>query len=236
MKSVLRNFSQIIFYFLLSANTLVLIGCGASGSKYDASEYSLSAEMSLVKDLTSEERAIATRICYAYQSKSSSFRGKNYNVGTFTYNIASKSCTEERTDYAVKSFLKATSSAMNLETDSKNIFVSAIQTEESGYLAQLCEKIQNNRPISNTVTEGGTKVQISFFRDTHDSYALRYFTTDEDSKVVRIDSMEILKVITRPVPGSDQIQGMDESYSLFKTCKESGKYSEFIQSFSSFTK
>lgn len=222
--------------FILSiTGLLVLSGCGGAGSK-DPSGYSISAQMSVVQNLTPEERAIATRVCYAYQSKSSSFRSQNYNGGTFIFNMKSRNCVDARSDYTVNSVLKASVSSMTLVPDTDKPFVTSIQTDQSGYLAQLCGKIQNNKPISNTVTEMTTKVQISFFKDTLDSYTLKYFTPDEATKAMRIESMDTYKVRTQVGIGSGQILGMDEGYSRFQTCGTSDKYSEFNQNFSSFTK
>lgn len=231
MKSALKH----IFYFSPILSTLVLSGCGGAGSK-DASGYSISAQMSVVQNLTVEERAVATRICYAYQSKSSSFRGQNYNGGTFIFNINSRNCVDDKTKYTVNSVLKSSSTSMTLVPDTDKPFVGNIQTDQSGYLAQLCGKIQNNKPISNTVTEVTTKVQISFFKDTFDSYTLKYFTPEASTNAMKITSMESYKVRTQSVVGSGQIQGMDEEYTLYQTCGTSDKYSEFVQSFSSFTK
>ncbi len=222
-------------YLLSIASILVLSGCGAAGNK-DPSGYSISAQMSVVQNLTVEERAVATRICYAYQSKSSNFRSQNYNGGTFTFDIKSRNCVDARANYTVNSVLKSSSTSMTLVPDTDKPFVGSIQTDQSGYLAQLCGKIQTNKPISNTVTETTTKVQISFFRDSLDSYTLKYFTPDPSTKAMKIESMETYKVRTQASVGSGQIQGMDESYSLFQTCGTSDKYSEFNQSFSSFSK
>jgi hypothetical protein len=230
MKSALKSHSNL----LSIASILVLSGCGAAGNK-DPSGYSINAQMSVVQNLTVEERAVATRICYAYQSKSSSFRSQNYNGGTFTFDVNSRNCVDARANYKVNSVLKSSSTSMTLVPDTDKPFVTSVQTDQSGYLAQLCGKIQNNKPISNTVTETTTKVQISFFRDSLDSYTLKYFAPDAN-KVMKIESMETYKVRTQSSVGSGQIQGMDESYSLFQTCGTSDKYSEFTQQFSSFTK
>ena len=233
MKSALKQNS---YFLLFVSSMIVLSGCGGGAGSKDSSGYSISAQMSVVQDLTVEERAIATRICYAYQSKSSSFRSQTYNGGTFIFNMNSRNCVDARASYTVNSVLKSSSSLMTLVPDSDLPFVSTIQTNQSGYLAQLCGKIQNNRPISNTVTEVTTKVQINFFKDTLDSYTLKYFTPDENTKAMRIESMETYKVRTQFNNGSGQVLGMDEGYSRFQTCGTSDKYSEFNQNFSSFNK
>lgn len=225
----------------LSLSALVLLSaCSDGAGSKDPSGYSTAIEMSVVQDLSVAERGIATRICYAYRSKSTSFRGQNYSSGTFIYNINSRNCVDARTQYNVNSFLRASTTAMVMVPDTDKPFMETIQTEQSGYLSQLCEKIQTNRPISNTVSELSTKVQINFFRDTadnRDGYTLKYFNPSiSHNNALRIDSMETYKVQTQASVGQGQIQGMDESYSLYQTCGESDKFSEFIQVFSSFSK
>lgn len=221
-------------YLLLSIPCmLILAGCGGAGSK-DPSGYSTNAQMSVVQDLSPVERAIATRICYAYQSKSSSFRGLLFNGGSFVYNIDSKNCVDARTSYTVNSVLKVAVSSLTMEPDTDKPFQKVVQTDTMGYLSQLCAKIKNNKPISNTVTETATKIQISFFQDTLDSYNLRYFTPSGTNGAYKITSSETLKVRTQFNLSGSQILGMDEKYTLQQTCGSSDKYSEFNQTFSSF--
>lgn len=215
---------------LTSTFLLVLAGCGGAGSK-DATGYSISAQMSVVQDLSVEERAIATRICYAYQSKSSSFRGQTYNAGSFTYAVDSRNCVDARTNYTVNAVLKSATVPMTMEPDTDKPFQKVVQTDTSGYLTQLCAKIKNNKPISNTVTETSTKIQIRFFKDTFDSYTLRYFTPTGTNNAMKIASAETIKVRTDSSTG---ILGMDEKYTIQQTCGTSDKYSEFNQSFSAF--
>ena len=224
----------IFFYFLSILNLLTVSGCGVVGS-IDSSEYYTSEQMSLVQNLSVEERAIATRICYAYQSKSSSFRAKNYNGGTFTYDINSKNCEGTRSHYTVNSVFKSSNTSMTLVPDTDKPFVATIQTDESGYLTQLCGKIKSNTPISNTVSEVSTKIQISFIKNTLDSYTIKFFVPDEKTNLMKIESMETFKVTTKTT-SEGQIKGIDESYSVFKTCETSDKFSEFNQKFSSYTK
>ncbi len=233
MKSSLNQY----FSALSFLNFLMLSSCGGVIG-IDPSVYYTSEQMSVIQNLSVDQRAIATRICYAYQSKSSSFRSKNYNDGVFTHDINSKSCEDTRTNYTVKSIFKSSNSSMTLVSDTDRPFKGLIQTDKIGYLAQLCEKILTNMPISNTVTEETTNIQISFSksRDSLDSYTIKYFTPVANTNLMKIESMEIYKVITKPVVGSGQIQGMDESYSSYKTCESSDKYSEFSQNFSSFKK
>ena len=227
-----------IFHFLTIPSLLILFGCGGVIG-IDPAHYYTSEQMSFIQNISDRERTIATRICYAYQSKSSSFRGKNYNTGTFIHNISSKSCEDTRTNYTVNSIFKSSNTSnasMTLVPDTDKPFITTIQTDQLGYLTQLCEKIKSNRPISNTATEVTTKIQISFSKDTHDSYTIKYFLPVPSSNLMKIESMETFKVITKANAEKGEIQGMDESYSLFKTCETSDKYSEFVQKFSSFTK
>ncbi len=226
----MSNLHRSIHLLLSSTFLLALAGCGGAGSK-DLTGYATNAQMSVVQDLTTEERAIATRICYAYQSKSSSFRGQTYNAGSFAYNITSKNCVDARANYKVNAVLKATTSSMVMEPDTDKPFQKTVQTDTTGYLTQVCAKIRSNKVISNTVTETSTKIQIKFFKDTMDSYTLRYFTPTGTNGALKISSGETIKVVTDSGSG---ILGMDNSYTIQQTCGTSDKYSEFNQSFSAF--
>ena len=226
----MKNLRRSHLLFLSSTFLLTLAGCGGAGSK-DPTGYSINAQMSVVQELAPEERAIATRICYAYQSKSSSFRGQTYNAGSFVYKIESKNCVDAHADYTVKAVLKASTSSLVMEPDTDKPFQKVVQTDTSGYLTQLCAKIKSNKPISNTVTETSTKIQINFFKDTLDSYTLRYFTPSGTNGSMKITSAETVKVRT---DSSNGILGMDEKYTIQQTCGTSDKSSEFNQMFSVF--
>lgn len=230
--------SKTKLHFLISLTTLAtLSGCGGGAGSKDPSGYSINAQMSAVQNLTAEERAIATRICYAYQSKSSSFRGMNYNGGTFNFSVDSRNCVDAKETYSITSILKATSTSMVLETSSEKPFYGTIQTSSVGLLSQLCSKMQNNLPVSNTATDGKVKIQVGFFRDTLDSYTLRYFSpSSSDASKMVITSAETFKVRTQFNISGTQILGMDEKYSVQQTCGTSEKYSEFNQNFTSFVK
>lgn len=218
-------------YLLISTTFLLpLAGCGGAGSK-DVTGYSINAQMSVVQDIPPEERAIATRICYAYQSKSSGFRGQAYNAGSFVYKIESKNCVDAHAAYTVNAVLKASTSSLVMEPDTDKPFQKVVQTDTSGYLTQLCAKIKNNKAISNTVTETSTKIQITFFKDTLDSYTLRYFTPTGTNGAMKIASAETVKVRT---DSSNGILGMDEKYTIQQTCGTSDKSSEFNQMFTIF--
>ncbi len=233
MKRALNQF----FFFISILSFFMLASCGGVVG-IDPSLYYTSEQMSLVQSLSVEERTIATRICYAYQSKSSTFRSKSYDNGTFTFDINSKNCEDTRTNYTVNSVFKSLNSSLTFVPETDKPFKSIIQTDKVGYLSQLCEKMFNNMPVSNTVAEANMTIQISFSRETLDSYTIKYFipAVNSQSNLMKIESMETYKVITKPVLGSGQIKGMDESYSSYKTCETSDKFSEYSQKFSSFKK
>ena len=127
MKSAVNQF----FHFLAIPSFLILSGCGGVIG-IDPARYYTSEQMSLIQNISDRQRAIATRICYAYQSKSSSFRGKNYNDGTFIHDITSKSCEDTRTNYTVKSIFKSlntSNTTMTLVPDTNKAFIATIQTD-----------------------------------------------------------------------------------------------------------
>ena len=190
--------------------------------------------MSAIQNISSDERAIATRICYGYQSKDSNFRAQTYYGGTFVFNIVNKDCKSVTVNYNIPGILTLEDKVnMTYETESVKAFESKIQTNQSGYLVQVCKKIQSNKTISNTATESGTQVQVRFFKDVAsglDSYKLSYFTA-----AGVITKAETFNVRTQFNVSGKQILGMDEKFIRQESCPGSDKYSEFSQAFSNFT-
>lgn len=226
-------YRQILFPSILA---LALSGCGAGqGGRTPASVLSASTQMVAVANLTTEERAIATRICYAYQSKSTNFQTSIYTNGIFSFNMISKDCSGNRTTYPLKAKIVVTGDGLEYKSTTSGVnYESKIQTSSSGYLSTLCTKIQNNLSISNTATDDGEKVQISFFKDALDSYTIKYFATSKG--VTSAVGAETFKVRTQYNLQPGQILGMDEVYIGYEMCSDSDKTTEFYQNFSSFSK
>jgi hypothetical protein len=221
--------------FFLSS-TLILSGCGGKHSTASSSSlYSTNAQMSAIQDISTEERAIATRICYAYQSKNTNFRTSPYLGSIFTFKVASSTCDSQSLNYSVPSVLTSDSSGLYFKASATTAFQGSIQTNENGYLSQVCSKIQANLAISNTTAISNTKIQVNFFKDTKDnmdSYTLRYFSMSTS----KIQSAETFQVRTQFNITSSQILGMDEKYIKQETCvTDSSKYSEITQNYSSIT-
>lgn len=220
-----------ILLFSLAALALSACGDGNSGPKKAAIDALITEE----RDLVAEERAIATRICYAYQSKNTSFKTQIYLGRNFEFNITTKSCEDVEETYNINAVLKIESStrlAYIPPISNTNAFEKQVQTNGDGYLAQLCTKIQTNQPISNTVDTGGYKVQIQFFKDKLDGFIFRYFKLTGDAGY-KIERAETFKVRTQFNSTSEQILGMDESFSRESICLTNVKsYSSFTQNFS----
>lgn len=220
------------FLFSVIAILVVASGCGnGNGSKGVSNLYSTSAQMSAIGDLTPEERAIATRICYAYQSKNSNFRVSPYLGGLFSFNVTASTCDGQNLSYTVPSILGLNQSVLYFKADNTRAFTSTVQTNEYGFLSQLCSKIQANLAISNTTAISNTKIQVKFYKDKMDSYTLKYFSMSTN----QIMSAETFQVRTQFNVSTGQILGMDESYAKQETCiSNPAKFSEFSQSFTSF--
>jgi hypothetical protein len=103
------------------------------------------------------------------------------------------------------------------------------QTDNSGYLAQVCSKINNNQPISNTTSINGVNVQIIFFKEIRDAvvkdplegYTVQYFSkiVDSTSSVIsKMTSAETFKIRTQVAYIVGNIMGMEEYYSRESIC------------------
>jgi hypothetical protein len=220
-----------ILLFSIAALALSACGDGNSGPKKSAIDALIAEERNLVE----EERTIATRICYAYQSKNTSFRTQTYLGRNFEFNITTKSCENAKETYSINAVLQIEAGlrlAYMPPVTNTRAFEKQVQTNSAGYLSQLCSKIQTNQPISNTVDIDGYKVQIQFFKDKLDGFIFRYFKLTGDAGY-KIERAETFKVRTQFNSTSAQILGMDESFSRESICLTNVKnYSSFTQNFS----
>lgn len=226
-------------FFILSASTVLVASCGAKKDVHnDASNYATTLQMEQTQDLQPGERDIATRICYAYRSKNTSFRTPTYTNRFYDFGISTRNCDDVQKNTAITTTIKSSgASAVTLTftptVSTDQAFFQKIQTTTSGFLTQLCNKIQNNQAISNTVydEESGSTVQIKFFRDDLDSYRLNYFSKNAEGQMM-ISTAETFKVRTQFNISQSQILGMDEKILKQETCKsDSKKYSDFSQTF-----
>lgn len=235
MRRILKFDHSLIFSFTLVS----MISC--TSGKAPGSKNLLTNVMAEERNLVQDERSIATRICYAYQSKSSAFKTQVYFGGTFTFNVRTKSCGDASENYTITSVLQQDGQGRLVYTapPASKSFEGLVQTNTSGYLSQLCTKIQTNQSISNTTISGGMKVQIEFTKTDLDGFVIRYFSPSQGQGYV-IQRAESLKVRTQFNSGSGQILGMDEVFSRQEVCPvlnpktDPAKASEFTQTFSRF--
>jgi hypothetical protein len=222
---------------LFSIAALALSACGGGVNGTGTKKAAIDALIAEERNLIEEERAIATRICYAYQSKNTSFRTQSYMGGTFRFGIISKSCEGTSENYNISAVLQLEAGGRLTYVPSltnTRSFERQVQTNGVGYLAQLCTKIQTNQPVSNTVNIDGFKVQIQFFKENLDGFILRYF--QRFSNMYKIERAETFKVRTQFNSSSGQILGMDEIFSRERVCQgNDGVFSKFTQTFSNFS-
>jgi len=216
--------------------TSLLASCGGGNSKPQTS-FSTNAILAEERPLTNDERKIATRICYAYQSKSNNFRSGGFINQNFKFSSTKTDCQNSTVKYDVTATLRYDNNnnlvfAPPAILDQNLRFYPKVQTDTNGYLSQLCTKIKNNEVISNTTTQSNTKVQISFSNDGLDYFLLMYFNQQTDGSF-KVDSAEQLKVRTQLNFTTGQILGMDEVYSTQKVCSnfDKAKNSSFTQTF-----
>ncbi len=216
----------------------LLASCGGGNSKPPTS-FSPNAILAEERPLTNDERNIATRICYAYQSKSNNFRSGGFINQNFNFSASKTDCQNSVLNYNVTATLRYDNNnnlyyAPPAILDPNLRFYTKVQTDTSGYLSQLCSKIRTNQPITNTTTQDSTKVQISFSNDGLDYFLLMYFNKQTDG-TYKADSAEQFKVRTQINFTTGQILGMDQVYSTQKVCSSFDKIknSTFTQTFTS---
>ena len=191
-----------------------------------------------VSDLSDSQRIIATRICYAYQSKVATFKGIVGN--NFLFKTVNTDCAARELKNDIMATLRYDLNN-NLEfavNDPTQLFVKSVQTDTVGYLAQLCTKIKNNEVINNTVVTGNVKTQVEFSRKDGDQYVLKTFTVNGD--VSTFQSADTYSVRTQFNISPGQILGMDERFERQKVCPSGATpakpnppvtYSRYVQTF-----
>lgn len=226
--------------FIIFLSIIILSSCGGRNSASNNDTFSATSSLSEEGPISSGERNIATRICYAYQSKSKNFRDSTYLGTHFLFSIKKTDCQNSVTTSQIDSIMNyddnnqlaylQTASATNNSTQ----FNKTVMTDTNGYLSQLCSKIITNAPISNTVTQADTKIQISFFRDTLDGFFLQYFQKQTDGSY-KINSAEKFKTRSQIDYTTGKILGMDEYYSNQKICSsfDKNQFSTYEQTFTS---
>ena len=191
---------------------ILLASCGQASKNNINTVYSSTEALTSTEDIDINQRNIATRICYAYESKGNKFNSSDFLGGSFNFNVENNGCTSSQ-NYTINSILVRSTKdgSMRFAYDGAKSFNNFVQTNSQGYLSNVCTKIKNNQTISNTIDNKNVIIQIKFFRDTLDSYMIKYFVRDAKGNV-SIDSSEIFKVRTQFNYTNSQILGMDEEY------------------------
>jgi hypothetical protein len=213
----------------------LLSGCGQSSKSSVSTVFSTSEAISTVSEITTDEKNIATRICYAYESKGNNFFSSPYIGGKFSYTIQNNDCNTTSNYSVVATLVNLGSGVLRFSPiNTSQKFNNIVQTNNTGYLSQVCSNIKNNITISNTSDMGSVVVQIHFFKDSLDSYILKYFQKSSNN-TYKITSQEIYKVRTQFNFTSGQVLGMDETYISQGTCTNNttANYS-FTQNFTNF--
>jgi hypothetical protein len=221
--------------FILSL-TALLSSCGVSNKQVSTS-FNINAQLAKEQVIDQDERNIATRICYAYQSKSKNFRSLPYLGSQFNFKTTETDCGGTVTSKnlsAVLSYDDSNNLIFLLQFGtSEPKFMKKVQTDTSGFLVQICDKIATNQAINNTVTIGDTKVQIAFFREALDGYFIQYFSKQSNGNF-RIVSADKYSIRTQTDFKNGMILGMDEVYSNQKICTNSNnkyQFSNFEQTY-----
>jgi hypothetical protein len=181
--------------------------------------FSVNAIMKTVQDITPAERNIASSICLAFKSKSQSFKTTDFLGTRFVFQTKQNSCGVDQVSNSVNTMLtQNTDGTLHYNLLSPVInFNNQVQTDTNGYLAQVCSKIDNNLPISNTVIINGVTVQISFFKNVLDGFVLQYFMrlAGGGSQMISSETYKFRTSFTYTV---GKIMGMDEFYSKETAC------------------
>ena len=214
--------------FILSFATS-MSSCGVS-NKQVSTVFKIDAQMVKEEAIGQEERNIATRICYAYQSKSKNFRSLPYLGSQFNFQTTETDCGAKvvtKSLSAVLTYDELNNLVYSLQFSTvEPKFMKKVQTDTAGFLVQICDKIATNLEIKNTVTVGDTKVQIAFFRESLDGFFVQYFAKQNDGSY-KIVSADKFSIRTQTDFKNGLILGMDEYYSTQKICTNASDKKQF---------
>jgi hypothetical protein len=222
-------FKRIYFIHILLATIILLNGCGLGPSQsVPLTTFQGNAAMKPVQDISPAERNIAASICLALKSKSQNFKTTDYLGTRFIFETKQKTCGVQGIASKVISTLSMRDDGTFHYTSTSLNFNDFAQTNSSGYLLQICSKIDNNATISNTTTVQGMPVQIMFFKDTLEGYAVQYFanTTTGTSQMLSAETFKIRTQLTYTV---GNVMGMDEYYSKEELCTSDSNLSSVTE-------
>ncbi len=207
------------------------ISCGVNKRPTEPTTFTPTETISAIQSIDVEERNIATRICYAYESKYTKYLSIDKEATNFNFKISNNDCRNTALYNISSKLLSSSDQGLIYNTSDSRKFYKYVQFHNRGYLSRVCTSIKNNLDIINTVDEAGFRVQIQFFKDELDSFTLKYFKKD-NTGLWKIQSAETFKVRTQFNYSSskNQILGMDEVYVEEGICSDVKTYS-FRQSF-----
>lgn len=213
--------SQLKHILVLSLSLVTLVNCGGSSNKGKALAVGFVSTQELEEAvLSTEQRNIATRICTSYRNKTTKFRMPEFIGDSFQFKSTNTDCSNKKKEFTVDTTLRWNDNN-NLEfftaDVSKPVF-SIVQTDTTGFLSQLCNKIFTGEEIANTTIVAGRKIQIEFFRKDLDSYTIRTFNFTNNETAAQFDSADTFQVRTQFNVSGEQIVGMDEIITTQKVC------------------
>jgi len=179
--------------------------------------------------LNGEERNIALRICYAYESKSHHLVYEDLSDRSFEFLIEKQNCQGEVEQKTERFTIKKGSDAYYLQAKqmpaNPQLIEQAftlIQTNERGVLAKVCDKIKTNQKISNKIITSDGEIHLAFFKHNLDAYKITQFSKNNRGILVNTLQNEYY-VRTEINYKKEKIMGMDEEIVQEKSCGQSNQ-------------
>jgi hypothetical protein len=121
--------------------------------------------------LSDQEKSIATRICYAFRSKRSTFRSELIgNVFNFKFNKTSCDGSKENDQYSTVLRQVLQSAPLVYDSDNSNHFYKNVQSDQHGHLQQICKSVLNGETPLDTFDYLGGIAQVRFFSKLGDNF------------------------------------------------------------------
>lgn len=150
-----------------------LVSCG-QGNRKPATEALLGSSLSTGGSYSAEEKNVAIRICYAFRSKNTNFRG-NLIDSKFKFNVSEKDCEGEVSNSTIDTVLKAplASQPMIFDSGSRSAYYTEVQTDQHGPLDSICSALLKGGDPLKTILRGNDLIEISFFTSDLDNIIVR---------------------------------------------------------------
>ncbi len=178
------TFKFIPVFSTLAITASIMLGSCGYDKTYESREESLYFSQEALAGgvpLTDYQMAVALRVCYAFRSKRSKFTAEMLGQ-SFNFNYLARDCSSNETTQTFSATLSQQDSSSPLKYSSTftGNYFRDVQTDTSGYLADLCSDI-----LAGETPLNASEVENELFE-----YGFRSSVTNGDEVTIQIGSVQ----------------------------------------------